>query len=252
MAKQSSHIKFQGTIGDITYVKTPDGYHARPKTIIPKERFQKDPAFEKLRENSAEFTVTVNAANLFRTALTDYLLYGKDRTASRRLNSALRKVLNADPVHETGKRIIMAQNTVLMKDFEFNETAPLRSVLGAEFTTAINRATGLLEINIPAVVPKTVLKTVPEQATHFQLIMAGIEADFAKETAVKVFAQSGMQPIDAALAAPSTLSGSVTPGSALPLFLVMGIRFYEIVNGFTKINKGKSYNALAIVDVSGS
>jgi len=49
-----------------------------------------------------------------------------------------------------------------------------------------------------------------------------------------------------------TLTNALTAGSTSPLFLVLGVEFYQEVNGtFYPLNSG-SYNALAIVAVDGS
>ena len=55
MARQRSIIKLDGTIGGITFYKSKDGYLAREKGGIPAERIRNDPAFQRTRENGAEF-----------------------------------------------------------------------------------------------------------------------------------------------------------------------------------------------------
>ncbi|WP_197428779.1 hypothetical protein [Phnomibacter ginsenosidimutans] len=49
-----------------------------------------------------------------------------------------------------------------------------------------------------------------------------------------------------------TLSNTVTAASTKPLFLVLGIEFYQEVNGSMYSLKNGTYNALALVKVSGS
>ena len=55
MARQKGIIKLDGTIGDITFYKSKDGYLAREKGGIPADRIANDPAFQRTRENGAEF-----------------------------------------------------------------------------------------------------------------------------------------------------------------------------------------------------
>ena len=50
MAKQLSHIKLAGTIGGITYFQSPDGYIAKGKSQLSKERIATDPKFQRTRE----------------------------------------------------------------------------------------------------------------------------------------------------------------------------------------------------------
>jgi hypothetical protein len=55
MAKQTGIIKLKGTIGGISFYKTSDGHLAREKGGVDKSRIQNDPAFQRTRENGAEF-----------------------------------------------------------------------------------------------------------------------------------------------------------------------------------------------------
>lgn len=55
MARQSGIIKLKGTIGDITFYKSKDGYLTRQKGGVDKERFHNHPKFQRTRENAAEF-----------------------------------------------------------------------------------------------------------------------------------------------------------------------------------------------------
>ncbi|HYK56953.1 MAG TPA: hypothetical protein VEV15_10835, partial [Flavisolibacter sp.] len=69
MAKQRGIIKLEGTIGDITFQKTQDGYLAKEKTSIPASRIATDPAFQRTRENNAEFGRAGKAGKALRNAL---------------------------------------------------------------------------------------------------------------------------------------------------------------------------------------
>ena len=55
MAKQKGIIKPEGTIGDITFFKSKDGYLAREKSGPTAEQIANDPVFERTRENGKEF-----------------------------------------------------------------------------------------------------------------------------------------------------------------------------------------------------
>jgi hypothetical protein len=50
MAKQRSIIKLDGTISDITFYKTKDGYLAKEKSSISASRIATAPEFERTRE----------------------------------------------------------------------------------------------------------------------------------------------------------------------------------------------------------
>lgn len=55
MALQRSIIKLRGSISDNTFYKSKDGYLPRVKSGIEKEQIMSDPAFQRTRENFAEF-----------------------------------------------------------------------------------------------------------------------------------------------------------------------------------------------------
>jgi hypothetical protein len=58
-------------------------------------------------------------------------------------------------------------------------------------------------------------------------------------------------PLDAVATAVLTLTNTVTAASTHPLFLALGIEFYQEVNGTMYPLKNGSYNALSLVAVSG-
>jgi hypothetical protein len=77
MARQKSPFKFEGEIGDIVFFQTKDGgYMAREKGGISGDRIKKDPAFERTRENGAEFGRAGVAGKVLRNAFR-WLLKGK-------------------------------------------------------------------------------------------------------------------------------------------------------------------------------
>ncbi len=49
MARQKGIIKFEGTLDEITFYKTQDGYLAKTKSGVSAERIATDPAFARLQ-----------------------------------------------------------------------------------------------------------------------------------------------------------------------------------------------------------
>ena len=69
MAIQDGIFPLKGSIGNVTFVRTKGGvYRAQPKTSVNKERILSDRAFERTRENNAEFGRACKAAALLRLA----------------------------------------------------------------------------------------------------------------------------------------------------------------------------------------
>jgi hypothetical protein len=55
MAKQKGIIKLEGIIGDITFYKSQNGFLAKYKGGITKDRIANNPTFVKTREDGAGF-----------------------------------------------------------------------------------------------------------------------------------------------------------------------------------------------------
>jgi len=63
--------------------------------------------------------------------------------------------------------------------------------------------------------------------------------------------ESAVLPLDSTQTAALTLVNEVTANSTHPLFLVLGIEFYQNVNGVDYPLKNGTFNALSLVQVSG-
>jgi hypothetical protein len=73
MAKQTGIIRLKGTIGGITFYKTSDGHLAREKGGVDASLIKNDPAFQRTRENGAEFGRAGKGGKTLRSAV-DYLV----------------------------------------------------------------------------------------------------------------------------------------------------------------------------------
>ena len=250
MAKQKGIIKLDGTIGGITFYKSQDGYLAREKGGIPADRIANDPAFQRTRENGAEFGRAGKAGKILRNSIRAMLQNASDSRMVSRLTQKLIIVIQEDITNPRGKRNVIDGEAELLQGFEFNINGKLGSTLYAPYTTSIDRVTGTLDANIPAFVPQNMLAA-PGGTTHFKIVSAGAEIDFENETFVMSSDASAVLPWDTTATAVLSLSNTVTANSAHPLFLVLGIEFYQEVNGQMYPLKNGSYNALALVKVSG-
>lgn len=122
MARQRGPLKVQGTLGDLTFYKSQDGFLIREKGGVDAKRIKKDPAFQRTRENGMEFGRAGKDGKLLRTALRQVLLHADNRLVSR-LQRELLFVLQADGVSARGKRTVTNGTLGLLKDFEFNVRA---------------------------------------------------------------------------------------------------------------------------------
>ena len=218
MARQKGIVKLDGTLGGITFYKSQDGYLAREKGGVEASRIANDPAFARTRENGDEFGRAGKAGKMLRTAFRSLLQNKADSRMVSRLTADFVKVVQADATNDRGQRNVIDGGT--------------------------------LEVTIPAFVPINMVAA-PAGITHFKIISAGAEVDFENETFTVDANDSAILPWDAVTTTALTLSNSVTANSTKPLFLVLGIEFYQQVNTQMYSLKNGAYNALALVQVSG-
>jgi hypothetical protein len=114
----------------------------------------------------------------------------------------------------------------------------------------MNRVTGELLLEIPPFIPADAI-VAPSGATHFKMVGMGASIDFENEVHESTMQETAILPWDTAPAATINLACNVSANSTHPLFLVMGIQFFQFVNGVYYPLKDGGYNALQIVKVSG-
>ena len=250
MARQKGIIKLKGTIGDITFYKSKDGYVAREKGGIDASRIATDPAFQRTRENGAEFGRAGKAGKMLRTALRPLLINSADSRMVGRLTQQMVRVIQADLVNDRGLRNVIDGEAELLFGFEFNIRGKLSTTLFAPFTATIDRVSGELVIEIPPFVPINMLVG-PSGTTHYKIISGGAEIDFEAETFVIATSSSEILPWDSILTVALTQTNQVTAASTKPLFLALGIEFYQEVNGQMYPLKNGGFNPLSLVQVSG-
>jgi len=250
MARQKGIIKLKGTIGDITFYKTQDGHLAREKGGIDANRIKNDPAFQRTRENGSEFGRAGNAGKILRTALRGLLLNSADGRMVSRLTQQMVKVIQADVTSVRGLRNVIDGEAELLAGFEFNIRGKLGTSLFAPFVAGIDRVSGDITVDLDSFVPINMIAA-PSGTTHYKIISAGAEIDFENETFVEAHSQSDILPWDAVDTVPINQVNTVTPASTKPLFMALGIEFYQEVNGQMYPLKNGAYNPLALVKVDG-
>ena len=250
MAKQDSIITLRGTIGKITFLKRKGVHLAQTKGGIDAGSIATDPAFIRTRENGAEFGRAAKAGKLMRTCLRALLVNVGDSSKANRLSSAFNKVIKADAVNPRGLRNVIDGEAELLEGFDFNVNGKLGTTMYAPFNSSIDRVTGVLEVAIDAFVPINMLNA-PQGTTHFKIRSAGAAIDFEDETYEIDVNETAELPWTNAMTAAITLSNSVTANNSHPLFLLLGIEFYQQVNGTMYPLKSGIFNPLNIVMVNG-
>lgn len=251
MAKQSGIIKLEGTIGGVSFYKSKDGYLAREKGGVDASRIKSDPAFQRTRENGSEFGRAGAAGKLLRTAFRALLMNASDSRLVSRLTREMLKVIQEDGINARGLRNVIDGETELLRFFEFNIQGKLSTTLFAPFTSAIDRVAGTVVVTIPAFVPINMINA-PAGATHFRIVAAGAAVDFENGTYEMEDSNSAVLELNSTATAALTLSSALTANSTSPIFAVLGVEFFQAVNGNMYPLKNGAYNALQLVDVDGN
>lgn len=250
MARQNSLVKLKGTLGDITFFKSRDGHMVREKGGIDGKRIATDPAFQRTRENGWEFGRAARAGKVLRMAVRPLLINAMDSRAVSRLTQSMMAVLKADAVSARGLRNVIDGEAELLSGFEFNINGILDTTLYVPYATAINRTTGELTVSINSFIPDNMLVG-PIGASHFKIVSGATEVDFEQGSFISDFSETAILPLGEVATAVITLNNQVTAASTKPLFLVMGINFFEEVNGRMYPLKNGAFNPLSIVKVDG-
>lgn len=250
MAKQKGLIKLKGSMGDITFYKSKDGYVAREKGGVDASRIANDPAFQRTRENGAEFGRAGKAGKVLRNSFRPLLMQARDKGMVGRLTKQMIRVIQADAVNQRGLRNVIDGEAELLNGFEFNSQGKLGTSLFAPMVSSIDRVTGELKVAIEPFVPIEMV-VVPSGTTHFKIVSGGASIDFENEIFEVKNSATAILPWDATPTLAIDLVNSLTANSAHPLFLVLGILYYQEVNGTMYPLKSGAFNPLSIVAVNG-
>lgn len=180
MAKQSSYIKLEGTIGDLSFYKNRDGnYLARRKGGVSKERLMNDPKFERTRENMKEFARAASAAKFLKNAFREIEIKSNGGKLHNRLYSLVMKVLKTDPVSERGERQFELGDLSILVGFEFSEVAVMERIFKKQLFAV---DTGdLVSVTIPEMIPAKYL-IYPKGSSHYRFSLIRAAVNFAQGT----------------------------------------------------------------------
>ncbi len=248
MAKQSSLIKIEGTLDDLTFYKSADGYVIRKKGGVSKDKILNDPAFARTRENGKEFGQAANSGKMLRRAIIDLLSEIKDPTVTRRLTRVMTQIKNEDSISARGERnvalgLTTPEGKAWLKGFDFNSEAPLGQVLRSDFD--LDTVTGEITISNLRTAKKVAY---PKGATHINFMGAFLNVDFSNgESEIE------LSPLQNETISNTPVTISLTPagvpaGTGNQLYALY-IGFYQEINGTQyQLNNG-AFNTLSLIEV---
>jgi hypothetical protein len=249
MAKQANIFTMQGTIGGVTFYKSKNGYLARGKGGIDAKRIANDPSYARTRENMLEFGRGCKAGKALRLAFQEAMHGTADKGIVSRLSKKMIEVIKADATSERGQRNVIDGEALLLENFEFNVTSPLSTAVKVPYVTTIDRVTGVLKVEVPAFTPRSGI-VAPPGTTHIKLVCSGAAIDFENNVFESYTVSTPEMAYGNQLEAAFSLSNTVVANSTHPLFVALGVTFYQLVGGnFYVLNSG-AFNALALVKVA--
>lgn len=249
MAKQKGPLKVKGTIGDLSFYKSADGYLLREKGGISKERIRTDPAFERTRENGSEFGRAGSATKTFKNAFAPLIGKSRDRLMGSRLHRLMVRIQRTDETERRGFRTVTNGDLGLLDKFEFNARSGFDRTLYEDTEVSVDRVTGECTAEIPEFLPSTQLMA-PPGATHFQFSIAAAEVDFENASHRVVMEKTAALVYDQdTLIAPQTLSVSLPAASVLPIFVVLKVSYFLESGGIMYPMKNGTYNAATVFKV---
>ncbi len=248
-ARQAGIVSIRGSIGDLTFYKTQDGYLVKGKGGVDRARIKSDPVFQASRDSGAEFGRASSAGSLLRKAFRPLLELAADNRVISKLTKEMIGVIRADKLNKRGERNFSDGNPKLIEGFDFNNRALLGTILQVSYDAEIDRESGKAVVSLPEFVPdRDVL--VPPGATHLKFVSAGAEVNFKGKKYNTVVSESKLIRTGSQSEKCIELVSVLPAGSILPLFLVFGVEFYQEVNGKVYLLKDGTLNALRIVFVN--
>jgi hypothetical protein len=90
----------------------------------------------------------------------------------------------------------------------------------------------------------------PRDATHFEIIMRGLELDLTLGTSLVVRDSTGVLPYGLSATSVLQLEGTVTVASTKVLMVMLGVTFYQSDNGTMYPLRESEFSPLTVVAVS--
>lgn len=244
MARQTGILGIQGTVGGLVFSKN-GNISQKPQSN--KAAFASAPSRARTRENAAEFGLSASYSKLLRDSLRVAIASASDSRVASRLTAKMREIIGLDDTNDRGQRVYDSTNSAPLLGFNFNAGAGIGQTM--YFPYEVTGAGTEVTMSIPALNPASDIAA-PQGATHFEVVFAASSLDMEALTFTNavVAAPLGVLPINGAALANQTMVATfpAAPAAAELVVGVVGINFYQQVNGkFYPLNNN-STNPLAI------
>lgn len=244
MAQQTGILGLQGTVGGLVFRK--DGSVAQ-KPASNKAAFASAPSRARTRENAAEFGLAASYSKVLRDSLRVAIAAASDSRVAARLTKVMREVIGLDDTNDRGQRVFDASNSAPLLGFNFNAGAGIAQSM--YFPFEVTGSGAQVTMNIPSLNPTSDIAA-PQGATHFEVVFAASALDMEALTFTNatVAAPLGVLPLNSASLMNQSMVATfgTAPTDAELVVGVVGINFYQQVNGKNYPLNNNSTNPLAI------
>ncbi|WP_035565335.1 hypothetical protein [Hymenobacter sp. IS2118] len=244
MARQTGILGIQGTVGGLVFNKN-GNISQKPQSN--KAAFASAPSRARTRENAAEFGLAAKYSKLLRDSLRVAIASASDSRLAARLTKVMREVIGLDDTNDRGQRVFDASNSAPLLGFDFNGASGIGQTM--YFPYEVTGAGAEVTMSIPALNPASDIAA-PQGATHFEVVFAASELDMETLTYTNavVAAPLGILPLNSVPLANQAVVATfpAAPAAASLVVGVVGINFYQQINGKFYALNNNSTNPLAI------
>ncbi|HNP23822.1 MAG TPA: hypothetical protein PKM63_17970 [Panacibacter sp.] len=248
MARQAGIFPLEGTIGNVNFYRSIDGYLVRRKGGASADKIQKDPTFERTRENMSEFGRASTAARLLRSSLRPLIQHAADCRMVSRLHQRMLSAIRADTVSPRGQRNATDGDMRLLKGFTFNMAVKPDAILFIPYAISFTRSSGVIMASFePFIAAATI--AAPPCTTYFRISLAASAVDFDNGGFHVATTESAYYRWAHETVAAFNLSIALPAASGHPVFCVLLLEFVQEANGTKRPLPNGCFNAASIVDV---
>ncbi|WP_292008855.1 hypothetical protein [Chryseobacterium sp.] len=130
MATYESLIKLKGSVGDLVFYTLNGKNVVRKKSGFNKTAYKKNPAYEKVRQNSSEFGHCSKVGKMIRSALEEYIRESNDPLLYQKFARLMTQIKDLDTVSAKGERtvyngMLTEEGKILLRQFQLGKKSNL-------------------------------------------------------------------------------------------------------------------------------
>jgi hypothetical protein len=190
MARQTGHIKYKGTLGEVRHfkIKGMTGDFAGLKGGATGDQIKTGASFVRTRENNNEFAGCAAVGKSIRSGQAQLMKQMSDSQFTGRLTGIVKKINLEDQSEARGVRAILITAVPQhLIGLNFNRNNTVEGSFTGKFETVANAGRTSVTLTVEAFKPTEQLK-VPAGATHFRFVNSiSVISDYAYNSLTKVY-----------------------------------------------------------------